>query len=112
MFRARHTMAIASSSCGGMMVPVGLAGLAMITPAGAGSSSARIFADIWNRSAGPQPIFDDQIALNNDAHIPAFLVIGFQYEPYFNTTQDTPDKCSEAALDGVGRTTLRYIYAQ
>ncbi|HEY3917407.1 MAG TPA: M28 family peptidase [Stellaceae bacterium] len=59
----------------------------------------------------PQPIFDDQIALNDDAHIPSFLVIGFQYEPYFNTTQDTPDKCSEAALDGVGRTVLRYIYA-
>jgi hypothetical protein len=58
----------------------------------------------------PQPIFDDQIALN-DAHIPAFLVIGFQYDPWFNTTKDTPDKCSEAALDGVGRTSLRYIYA-
>lgn len=58
----------------------------------------------------PSPIFDDQIALN-DVHIPAFLVIGFDYEPYFNTTEDTPDKCSEAALDGVGRTTLRYIYA-
>ena len=51
-----------------------------------------------------------QIALN-DVHIPSFLVIGFQYDPWFNTTQDTPDKCSEAALDGVGRTTLRYIYA-
>ena len=58
-----------------------------------------------------QPIFDDQIALN-DAHIPAFLVIGFEYDPWFNTTQDTPDKCSEAALDGAGRTTLRYIYAR
>ncbi|HLI21547.1 MAG TPA: M28 family peptidase [Stellaceae bacterium] len=57
-----------------------------------------------------QPIFDDQIALN-DGKIPSFLVIGFAYEPYFNTTQDTPDKCSIAALDGVGRTTLRYIYA-
>ena len=59
----------------------------------------------------PQPIFDDQIALN-DAKIPSFLVIGFQYDPWFNTTKDTPDKCSEAALDGAGRTTLRYIYAR
>jgi len=58
----------------------------------------------------PQPIFDDQIALNL-VGIHAFLVIGFQYEPWFNTTGDTPDKCSEAALAGVGRTVLRYIYA-
>lgn len=64
----------------------------------------------YSTAPTPQPIFDDQIALN-DAHIPAFLVIGFQYDPWFNTTKDTPDKCSESALDGVGRTTLRYIYA-
>jgi glutaminyl-peptide cyclotransferase len=71
----------------------------------------RTFAPaFFNSQPTAQPIFDDQIALN-DAHIPAFLVIGFQYDPWFNTTQDTPDKCSEAALNGVGRTTLRYIYA-
>jgi len=71
----------------------------------------RTFAPaFFNSQPTPQPIFDDQIALN-DAHIPAFLVIGFEYDPWFNTTQDTPDKCSEAALNGVGRTTLRYIYA-
>jgi glutaminyl-peptide cyclotransferase len=71
----------------------------------------RTFAPaIFNAQPTPQPIFDDQIALN-DAHIPAFLVIGFEYDPWFNTTQDTPDKCSETALDGVGRSVLRYIYA-
>jgi glutaminyl-peptide cyclotransferase len=71
----------------------------------------RTFAPaIFNAQPTPQPIFDDQIALN-DAHIPAFLVIGFAYDPWFNTTQDTPDKCSETALDGVGRSVLRYIYA-
>ena len=71
----------------------------------------RTFAPaFFNSQPTPQPIFDDQIALN-DAHIPAFLVIGFEYDPWLNTTQDTPDKCSEAALNGVGRTTLRYIYA-
>jgi hypothetical protein len=71
----------------------------------------RTFAPaFFNTQPTTQPIFDDQIALN-DAHIPAFLVIGFEYDPWFNTTQDTPDKCSEAALNGVGRTTLRYIYA-
>jgi len=56
------------------------------------------------------PIFDDQIALDQ-AHVPAFLVIGFEYEPWFNTTGDTLDKCSEDAMNGVGRTLIRYIYA-
>jgi glutaminyl-peptide cyclotransferase len=56
------------------------------------------------------PIFDDQIALD-EAHVPAFLVIGFEYEPWFNTTGDTLDKCSEAAMNAVGRTLIRYIYA-
>ena len=72
----------------------------------------RTFAPaFFNNQPTSQPIFDDQIALN-DARIPAFLVIGFDYDPWFNTTGDTPDKCSEAALNGVGRTTLRYIYAR
>lgn len=71
----------------------------------------RTFAPgFFNNQPTAQPIFDDQSALN-EAHIPAFLVIGFEYDPWFNTTGDTPDKCSEAALNGVGRTTLRYIYA-
>jgi glutaminyl-peptide cyclotransferase len=71
----------------------------------------RTFAPaFFNQQPTTQPIFDDQIALN-DIHIPAFLVIGFEYDPWFNTTEDTPDKCSAAALNGVGRTTLRYIYA-
>ncbi len=58
----------------------------------------------------PSPIFDDQIALN-EARIPSFLVIGFDYEPWFNTTKDTLDKCSEQAMDAVGRSVIRYIYA-
>lgn len=56
------------------------------------------------------PIFDDQIALDQ-ARIPSFLVIGFDYEPWFNTTEDTLDKCSEQAMDAVGRSLIRYIYA-
>jgi len=56
------------------------------------------------------PIFDDQTALD-EAKIPSFLVIGFEYEPWFNTTQDTLDKCSEQAMDAVGRSVIRYIYA-
>jgi Peptidase family M28 len=57
------------------------------------------------------PIYDDQLALN-EARIPAFLVIGFDYEPWFNTTHDTLDKCSEAAMSAVGHTLIRYIYTR
>lgn len=66
----------------------------------------RFFTD----DATTQPIFDDQIALDQ-VHVPAFLVIGFEYEPWFNTTGDTLDKCSEDAMNAVGRTLIRYIYA-
>ena len=47
MPRSRQTLAMASSSAAGMMVPVGLAGLAMITPAGAGSRAAMRSALSW-----------------------------------------------------------------
>lgn len=55
------------------------------------------------------PISDDHTALNG-AGIPSFLVIDFDYEPYFNTTQDTIDKCSADSLQAVGRTLLQYLY--
>jgi glutaminyl-peptide cyclotransferase len=55
------------------------------------------------------PIGDDHTALN-DAGIPSFLVIDFEYEPYFNTSQDTLDKCSPQSLETVGRTLLQYLY--
>jgi glutaminyl-peptide cyclotransferase len=55
------------------------------------------------------PISDDHTALN-EAGIPSFLVIDFEYEPYFNTTQDTLDKCSAQSLEAVGRTLLQYLY--
>jgi len=55
------------------------------------------------------PISDDHTALNG-AGIPSFLVIDFDYEPYFNTAQDTIDKCSVDSLQAVGRTLLQYLY--
>ena len=55
------------------------------------------------------PISDDPTALAA-AGIPSFLVIDFEYDPFFNTTQDTADKCSAQSLEAVGRTTLRYLY--
>lgn len=55
------------------------------------------------------PISDDHTALAA-AGIPSFLVIDFEYEPYFNTTQDTIDKCAATSLEAVGRTLLQYLY--
>jgi glutaminyl-peptide cyclotransferase len=57
------------------------------------------------------PIGDDQDALAA-AGIPSFLVIDFDYDPWFNTTKDTIDKCSSNSLEAVGRTLLTYLYAK
>jgi len=74
-------------------------------------TTGRLFAPAYfTMDPTPAEIFDDQVALAR-VHIPAFLVIGFDYEPWYNTTQDTPDKCSAEALAGVGRTLMRYLYA-
>ncbi|HZV20479.1 MAG TPA: M28 family peptidase [Hyphomicrobiales bacterium] len=55
------------------------------------------------------PIGDDHTALAG-AGIPSFVVIDFKYEPWYNTTKDTIDKCSAKSLEAVGRTLLRYLY--
>jgi Zn-dependent M28 family amino/carboxypeptidase len=56
----------------------------------------------------PYAIDDDHTAFIR-ARLPAFLVIGFEYEPWYNTTQDTPDKCSAAVLAAVADTALRFV---
>ena len=61
-------------------------------------------------AAGPL-IGDDQIALAQ-AGIPSFLVIDIDYEPWFNTTKDTIERCSATSLEAVGRTLLRYLYSR
>jgi hypothetical protein len=74
-------------------------------------TTGRLFAPAYfTMDPTPAEVFDDQAALVR-ARIPAFLVIGFDYEPWYNTTQDTPDKCSADALAAVGRTLMRYLYA-
>lgn len=57
----------------------------------------------------PYTIEDDHTNLQQ-AGIPSFVVIDFDYEPYYNTLQDTPDKCSTQSLEAVGRTLLQYLY--
>ena len=57
------------------------------------------------------PISDDHTALG-EAGIPAFLTIDFDYDPWFNTTQDTLDKCSADKLMVVGKTLVRFLYSE
>lgn len=57
------------------------------------------------------PISDDHTALGA-AGIPAFLVIDFDYDPWFNTTRDTLDKCAADKLAVVGRTLTRFIASE
>jgi glutaminyl-peptide cyclotransferase len=70
----------------------------------------KIAPDAFVGKSTPYDIADDHTALQG-AGIPSFLVIDFDYEPYFNTTQDTIDKCSVDSLQTVGRTLLQYLYA-
>jgi len=58
--------------------------------------------------AGPE-IQDDHTPLNQ-AGVPSFLVIDFDYSP-FHTTKDTADKCSAKSLETVAKAVFDYVYA-
>ncbi|MGJ4926551.1 M28 family peptidase [Bradyrhizobium sp. HKCCYLS2038] len=73
------------------------------------SIGSRIAPQAFSPEPTSYPISDDHSALQQ-AGIPSFLVIDFDYEPYFNTTQDTIEQCSASSLESVGRTLLRYLY--
>jgi len=77
--------------------------------------NAKELVDLFWENAGNdfkdsvQPeILDDHTYLNQ-AGIPSFLVIDFEY-PYFHTTKDTIDKCSSKSLRTVFQALLKYIY--
>lgn len=53
-------------------------------------------------------IFDDHIPFI-EAGIPMIDLIDFDY-PHWHTTQDTPDKCSPASLEKVGKVVLAALY--
>lgn len=53
-------------------------------------------------------IFDDHTSLTT-AGIPSFLLIDFD-DPYYLTTMDTYDKCSENSLNQVGNSVIKYIF--
>jgi len=63
----------------------------------------------FEKQPAPYAIDDDHTAFQQ-AGIPSFVVIDFEYEPFYNTTEDTPDKCSVQSLEAVGRTLLQYLY--
>jgi glutaminyl-peptide cyclotransferase len=71
---------------------------------------ALVAPSVFLRTPTGYPISDDHTALAQ-AGIPSLLVIDFEYEPWFNTTQDTLDKCAATSLASVGKTLLRYLYA-
>lgn len=55
-----------------------------------------------------EPIYDDQLQLDNIG-MKAIDLIDLNYR-YWHTLEDTPDKCSPASLDAVGRVLLEVIY--
>jgi Zn-dependent M28 family amino/carboxypeptidase len=62
-------------------------------------------------------INDDHLKLHDIAGIPSCDVIDFDYPrpgrtTYWHTTQDTPDKCSPASLEKVGRVMLEWLKGQ
>ena len=75
------------------------------------SIGGQVAPSIFSTKRGKLPIHDDHNALI-DAGVPSFLVIDFDYAPWFNTTQDTIDKCAPQSLEAVGNTLLLYLYEQ
>ena len=75
---------------------------------------------VWNAAAAlgvtefiPQPgyaVYDDHVPLLQRG-IPCIDIIDFDY-PSWHTLADTPDKCSSASLEKVGRVVLQVLYAE
>ena len=70
----------------------------------------KIAPGAFEKQPASYSIQDDHTAFQL-AGIPSFVVIDFEYEPFYNTTEDTPDKCSVQSLEAVGRTLTQYLYA-
>ena len=64
---------------------------------------------IFEKEPAPYSVEDDHTAFQA-AGIPSFIVIDIEYMPFYNTTEDTPDKCSVESLEAVGRTLVKYLY--
>ena len=77
------------------------------------SAAERVGADQFKRRLGFY-IEDDHTMLFKYAGIAAIDIIDFDYVQrgvdLWHTSQDTPDKCSPASLDAVGRTLIEMLY--
>ncbi|MCF7908161.1 MAG: fused MFS/spermidine synthase [Candidatus Omnitrophica bacterium] len=71
------------------------------------SIAQEINGNVFQKRVG-QDIRDDHIPLNQ-AGIPSFLLIDFEY-PYSHTTGDTVDKCSAQSMETVARAIGDYLY--
>ena len=99
---------------------VGDTDLAIYKEANSTQYAPAIVEKVWNKADElgigefiPQTsyaIFDDHIPLL-EAGIPCIDLIDFDY-PHWHTLQDTPDKCSAASLEKVGRLLVGLIYAE
>jgi len=72
-------------------------------------TAARLGVTAFVDSVGTE-VIDDHIPLVG-AGIPMIDIIDFDY-PYWHTTEDTPDKCSAASLEAVGRVVMDVIYGE
>jgi len=71
------------------------------------SAAARLGITTF-RDTVKHTIIDDHLSLIS-AGVPSIDIIDFDY-PYWHTEFDTPDKCSPAALENVGRVLAEVIY--
>ncbi len=87
-----------------------------------GMSSAKNYQEkFWSIGGAMNPeVFNHrEVQTVGDDHIPfiargipAFVVIDFSYEPWFNTTKDTPERCSAKSLALIGATLERYLQSE
>lgn len=117
-----------SYRCGILLDMVGDANLELYYERNSLKFAPELVRDIW-RSADqlrireflPRPrheIRDDHLPMNEIAQVPTVDLIDFDYprvgarDSYWHTTQDTPDKCSAASLEKVGRVLLHWLSRQ
>jgi hypothetical protein len=70
-------------------------------------AAARLGVREFEQAVGRE-VRDDHLPLNNIANIRTCDVIDFDY-PYWHTEADTPDKCSAASLEKVGKTVYEWL---
>jgi glutaminyl-peptide cyclotransferase len=99
---------------------IGDADLTLFKEANSAQHARAVVDRIWSRAADlgigefiaqvGYAVFDDHIPLL-EAGIPCVDLIDFDY-PYWHTVNDTPDKCSAASLEKIGRVLTAIIYEE